>query len=283
MPRNPTAVYTDMHAMLDAEKPDGVIVCVGPQGHPKLAIDVMRAGYPVYTEKPPSTTATEALAVARVAKQTGQMCMTAFKKRYAIAYDHAKQWIDKFPPEDRLSLSVDYAARTYGDGKDVKNRPFLLDFTVHLIDLVGYLFGDVKRVFCFSKFDFAYAVSVEFTCGAVGSFNFATGRSFGIPTEEVEISLAGGNFMTVSNSSRYRITEDEKPTAWREPCLFTSAGDSGLDTGHAAELAAFVKFLQDGTRPRSQIAESYKSMVLFEAIAESATTNQIIDIQYEEV
>jgi predicted dehydrogenase len=209
--------------------------------------------------------------------------MTAFKKRYATVYSDAARWLSKFDPVDRLSISVDYAARTYGNGLDVENRPFLLDFAIHLIDLVGYLFGDVSRVFCMARHDLAYAVSMQFTCGAVGSMNLTTGRSFTVPTEELEITVAGGNFMTIHNSSCYRITEGEKPVAWREPPLFTSAGDSGLDTGHGAELTAFVTYLRDGTRPRSQIAESYKSMVLFEAIARSASTRELVAVLYEEV
>ena len=41
--------------------------------------------------------------------------------------------------------------------------------------------------------------------------NLNDGRSFGVPTEEVEISIRGGNFMTIHNSSCWRITEGGKP------------------------------------------------------------------------
>ena len=84
------AVYGDMEKMLAEQKPDGVIVCVGPKGHSVLAPRVMRLGYPVYTEKPPAESAVEALTVARVAKETGLLCTTAFKKRYNHAYTRAK-------------------------------------------------------------------------------------------------------------------------------------------------------------------------------------------------
>ena len=267
-------VYTDMEAMLDREKPDGVILCVGPEGHAKLAPVALRRGIPVYTEKPPAPTAADALAVARVSKEAGILCTTAFKKRYAAAYNRAKEFIAEFPPDDLLALSIDYASSAYkhtGTGS-----AFLLDFAIHVIDLSGYLFGDAAEVFAFSKGPDAYAVSLKYASGAVGSLSLNCGRSFGIPTEEVEITAKGGSFMTVHNSSSWRIAREGKCVEWREPPTFTSAGDSGLDTGHLAELADFVQAIQEGRSTRSCIAESYRSMVLYEAIAESAATGRVV-------
>jgi predicted dehydrogenase len=46
--------YTDYHEMLQQEKPDGVIVCVAADFHARTAIELMQAGYHVYTEKAPA-------------------------------------------------------------------------------------------------------------------------------------------------------------------------------------------------------------------------------------
>src|SRR6266542_3643694 len=157
--------YIDLEQMLAAEKPDGVILCIGPRQHAELAPVVMRLGFPVYTEKPPAPSAAHALAVARVSRETGMLCTTAFKKRYNVAYNRAREWIRSFPEEDLLSLSVDYASGPYRSQGD--EHPFLLDFAIHLIDLVGYLFGDVSRVFAFHRDRHAYAVSLQFASGAL--------------------------------------------------------------------------------------------------------------------
>lgn len=273
-------VYSDLGAMLDAERPDGVIICVGPRGHAKLATEVLNRGYPVYTEKPPSMNAAEALAVAKVAKEKGLLCVTAFKKRYNEAYNRAKKFIEARPAEDLYSLSIDYCSKQYAN--ETPERTFLFDFCIHVIDLSMFLFGDVSEVFAFNKGKDAYAVSVRFANGAVGSFNFADGRSFLIPTEEVEITARGGNFMTVHNSSCWKITENEKCTEWREPPTFTSNGDSGNDTGHLAEIVDFVNALKEGRKTsRSSIYDSYKSMVFYEAILQSAETGQVVKPKYE--
>jgi myo-inositol 2-dehydrogenase/D-chiro-inositol 1-dehydrogenase len=272
------APYTDFQTMLADQVPDAVIVCIGPEAHADLAPRILRLGYPVYTEKPPAPTAAAALEVAKAAAETGLLCTTAFKKRYALANNRAKEWIDRFPPEDRYAISIDYCSAQYAN--DSPRRSFLLDFCIHIIDLVGYLFGPVARVFAFSKGLDAYAVSLTFASGAVGTLTLACGRSFGIPTEEIEITLRGGNFMTLHNSSCWRITENGKPVEWREPPTFTSSGDSGNDTGHLAEIVDFLAALREGRTTRSNIYESYKSMVLYEAIRDSAATGRTVDVVY---
>ena len=104
--------FTDMDLMLDELSPDGVIICIGPDMHATLPIKVMERGIPVYTEKPPSATAAEALAVARASKQTGILCTTAFKKRYANAYQRARRFVDEH--SDRLmDISVVYCSAEY--------------------------------------------------------------------------------------------------------------------------------------------------------------------------
>ena len=125
-------------------------------------------------------------------------------------------------------------------------------------------------------------MSLQFANGAVGSLNLNCGRSFSIPTEEVEITVRGGNFMTIHNSSCWRITENGKPAEWREPPTFTSAGDSGNETGHLAEIVDFLEAIREGRTTRSDIYESYKSMVLYEAISASAQGGLPVEVRYEQ-
>jgi hypothetical protein len=86
-----------------------------------------------------------------------------------------------------------------------------------------------------------------------------------------------GHFMTIHNSACWRITEDGKSAEWREPPTFTSLGDSGNDTGHLAELAA----IREGRTTRSNIFESSKSMVFYEAIRTSPETGRVVPVRYE--
>jgi hypothetical protein len=140
--------------------------------------------------------------------------------------------------------------------------------------------GEVARVFAFTKDQHAYAVSLLFKCGATGTLNLNDGRSFTVPTEEVELTARGGNWMTIHNSSIWKIVKNGQGTEWREPPTFTSGGDSGNDTGHLAEIVDFLKAIQERRPTRSNIYESYKTMVLYEAIRDAAATGKTVDVTY---
>ncbi len=272
-------VYTDAGAMLDAEKPDGVMVCITPEMHTELAEMVMRRGIPVYTEKPPAVTAEAALATARLSHELGVLCTTAFKKRYAICYNRAKEWLGQFEESDFYSLGVDYCSAEYANlgGRS----DYLLDFAIHIIDLVGYLFGDVAEVFAMTKDRHAYAVSLRFANGALAAMNLNDGQTWDYPTEEIEITVKGGNVMRVHNSSCWQIVQDGQRCEFREPATYLSGNSSGPDTGHLTEIEDFLAAITEGRTTRSNIYESYKSMVLFEAIEASAASGEKVAIQYD--
>ena len=74
--------YEDYREMLEKERPRGVIICVGGEFHARGAIDIMRLGFNVYTEKPPAPSLDMARQVLETKRETGRICMTAFKKRF---------------------------------------------------------------------------------------------------------------------------------------------------------------------------------------------------------
>ena len=88
------ASYGDYRQMLEAQRPDGVIVCVGPEFHGRTASELMRSGYAVYTEKPPAIDLAQMRQVRAAQRETGQIYLTGFKKRYAPAYRKTKEIIE---------------------------------------------------------------------------------------------------------------------------------------------------------------------------------------------
>jgi hypothetical protein len=89
--------------------------------------------------------------------------------------------------------------------------------------------------------------------------------------------------MSIHNSASWRIARDGECVEWREPPTFISLGDSGYETGHLPEIIDFVEAIRERRSTRSNIFESYKSMVVYEAIRESARSGKPIAPIYEEV
>ena len=104
-----------------------------------------------------------------------------------------------------------------------------------------------------------------------------------MPTEEIEIAANGGNFMRVHNGTEYKICQAGQCIEWREPSTFMSSGDTGHDTGLFSEIADFFAAVKEGRSTRSNIFESCKSMLLYEAILASASREALVKINYSAI
>ena len=276
-------VYTDVDEMLEKEDLDALIACIGPGEHVAMAKKGLEAGLPVYTEKPPSDTAAGALEVARLAQDKGLLVMNAFKKRYTPIYEAMKDAMqgDGYTPPSMLS--VRRSAGPYRNPPGDVRHEFLLDFCIHAIDLTMWLMGPVKEVFAQSTDPNSYAVSTLFESGAVGSLAFAAHSAWGIPDEQVTV-YSNGTGSIESRDMRQLFVADAESIREIYRIDFSTAGAKGLTVGGFwGEMAAFIEAVRTGDRSgvKSDIAESYRSMVFYEAIKESAKTRKPVELHYE--
>lgn len=273
------ATYTDHRAMIADEELDAVIVCVGPGQHAALAVDVMQAGLPVYTEKPPATSAAEARRVLEVSRTSGQICMTAFKKRFAPAYEKVRKAIASGSMGQPSLLTIQYCSGpTYSNEGPDPTAHFLLDFCPHILDLSRYLLGEVAEVYAMRRGRDTYAVTVRFHNGAVGVLGLSSNRDWGVPNELVEVTGEPGRFASVTGSVEMVRYEGARIVDSHRPNFSTAGGDSLIETGFAGELHEFVSAVAEQRKPESSIASSYRTMVLYEAVRDSCETSRPISI-----
>lgn len=271
------APYADWERMIAEVKPDGVIVCIDGERHARFACALLERGIPVYTEKPPAPDLATAERIAALARSTGASYQCAFKKRYGSAATRATAWLAGFPRERWLAYGATYASGPYDNLS--QRRDFLFDFAIHHLDLAQFLMGPVASVYACEQDRSAWMLSLRFAKGGVGSMHFNCGRSFAVPTETVELTVTGGNAMTIVNSSSWRIMEDQRCGEWREPPTFTSAGDSGRDTGHLSELEAFVAVIRgDAAANRSTADDAVATMRFLAAVERSAASGQAVAV-----
>jgi predicted dehydrogenase len=278
-------VFADHRKMLAEARLDAVVVCVGPEGHEPLAVEVMESGLPVYTEKPPAVTAGGARRMLETSRRTGQLCVTAFKKRYAPAYVKAKQIVESAAFGSPHLLSIDYASGAYRNDPGNPRSWFLLDFALHIVDLARFLFGDVAEVFAWQKEQTAYAVSLRFTNGAIGTLALTSHRDYAVSTEKVELTGGQGRMISLANSVELTYWQDREIKLWHSPSFSTAGGDSLVETGFQGELAAFVDACRHrgAPEPPSSISSSYQSMRLYEAIKQSAGAGgRVVSLAAEE-
>ena len=82
-------VYKDYRELLKDEDIEGVIIALPLFLHAPVAIEAMRAGKHVLTEKLMAHSVHECKEMARVAEQTGMLLATGHQRHYSVLYDNA--------------------------------------------------------------------------------------------------------------------------------------------------------------------------------------------------
>jgi predicted dehydrogenase len=260
--------------MLEAEQPDGVVVCVGPDFHPKCAIELMDAGYHVYTEKPPATDLDQCRRVLATQQRTGRICMTAFKKRFAPAYVKAKALLADDSHGEPALLSIVRTSGAYGSGDS-----YLLDSAIHVVDLAAFLCGPVRSVFAVKGPDASYSISLTFAGSAVGTLSLTDRMSYRRGWEQVTLVTTTGLCVQVDNSVEMIAFQYDQPVAAHKPEFVAGSSHSSVEMGFVGELQAFVDAIAEGTTPESSIAQATHTMAVIDAIRASLQTGQPTDVE----
>ena len=85
-PAQSAALYTDYRELIADKRVEAVAIAVPNYLHARMAIEAMRSGKDVLLEKPIGLTFEEALEVARVARQTGQVLAVGMQRHYFEPY-----------------------------------------------------------------------------------------------------------------------------------------------------------------------------------------------------
>lgn len=264
--------YTNWKDMIEQENPEAVIACVGPELHYEAAGFCIKRGIPVYTEKPPAPSAAHVEALLAAAREQKSLCMTGFKKRYSASYIKAKEWLQQFPASRWQCFSVDWYAGKF-DLELLPPETVLLDFGIHALDLVTWLFGPAEKVAALRRGWDSFAVTVKMESGVIGTLTFSDHRSFEFPGEETEITVAGGNAMTIHNSSSWRMLQDGRPAQWYEPPTCLAGGDSGYNTGMLRELEVFAEQVRSGATSTDNLETSLSALRLYDAVKASVESD----------
>ena len=131
----------DWHVLLARDDLDALVVAAGPAAHAEVALAAINRRLPVFVEKPPAPTATEAQRLATAADAAGVPVVVGFMKRYSTANRIAANIIGSAEFGRPVSFLGEYmTAPTYFVGS-VGYMSFYLHHCVHYFDLVPHLMG----------------------------------------------------------------------------------------------------------------------------------------------
>ena len=82
--------YTDAQELIDDPEVNAIYIATPPSSHATFAIMAMKAGKPVYVEKPLAASYEDCARINRISEQTGVPCFVAYYRRYLPYFQKVK-------------------------------------------------------------------------------------------------------------------------------------------------------------------------------------------------
>lgn len=208
--------YTDIGTMLATERPDLVFVCLGNQEHFAPTLEVIRAGFPLFVEKPFVFDLQEADTLLAEAAQRGLFFAINFNHHYAQPVARAHRDIGN----GRLG-DVTFATWRFG-GSGGASHPFgnLIETQCHGFDMLEFLCGPIVSVMAqmtdlTSAGTFrTLAIALKFASGAVGSLVGSYDTAYAYPdTHLLEVAGTRGRLLIEDTVRRYTFSPHDSETA----------------------------------------------------------------------
>ena len=149
--------YDNAEDLINDPEVNAVYIATPPGSHAAYAIAAMRAGKPVYVEKPMAASREEAEAMNRVSEETGVPLFVAYYRRTLPYFNRVKQLIDEGVLGDLSTVQIRFAIPPYQTDFDRTNLPwrvkreiagagYFYDLASHQLDLLDYLLGEITGV-----------------------------------------------------------------------------------------------------------------------------------------
>ena len=146
--------YTDAQQLIEDPEVNAIYIATPPSSHATYAIMAMKAGKPVYVEKPLASSYIDCQRINRVCEQTGVPCFIAYYRRYLPYFQKVKQLVLEgavgrvvnvqirfaVPPRDLDYNSTNLPWRVQ---RDIAGGGYFYDLAPHQIDLLQDIFGPI--------------------------------------------------------------------------------------------------------------------------------------------
>ncbi|MEP6480168.1 MAG: Gfo/Idh/MocA family oxidoreductase [Rhodoglobus sp.] len=264
--------YVDIQAMIAAEHPDLVTVCLPNEGHFEPTLQLIRAGVALLVEKPLVFELGEADTLLAEADQRGLFFAINFNHRYAEPVLRAKAAIDA----GTIGEPVFATWRFGGEANHGTSRHAnLIETQCHGFDMLEHLVGPIRSVAA-QMTDKTYgdwstvAIALEFENRAVGTMLGSYDSSYAYPDSQlVEINGTEGRLVIHDTVRALTIQRagDEVESRWSAGYFNDEARDfhGTFDRHVEAVLAA----LRAGEAPPVHASAGRRALALAQAAIES--------------
>ena len=274
--------YTDIHGMLAAEKPDLVSLCLGNQEHFAPTLEVIRAGFPLFVEKPFVFDLAEADTLLAEADRRNLFFAINFNHHYAQPVAMAHRDI----AAGRLG-DLTFASWRFG-GHGGLSHPFnnLIETQCHGFDMLEWLCGPIDSVAAqmtdrtAAGYFRTLAVALHFRCGAVGTLLGSYDTSYAYPgTHAVEVAGTAGRLQIEDTVRRYSFSRHDSEVAEVWQAGYFNDVDRGFYTTFDKHVDALLANFKAGRQPPVHARAGRRALALALAAIESFHAGRRVEIE----
>ena len=211
---------------------DAIYIATPPEMHHFYTIEAAKHGKAVYVEKPMATTVAECEDMIETCKKYEVPLFVAYYRRGQDKFQKAKNIIDSNALGEIRSFNYKYTSplpdldpeRSWILDKKVSGGGLLYDIGSHMIDILLFLFGDVKMATGLSTNQSQFAEVADNTSGFIQFKNGVQGSlqlTFNANNPQDELTIEGENgtlvFSIMSNNPITLYTENNTEEFSFEP------------------------------------------------------------------
>ncbi|MES2372269.1 MAG: Gfo/Idh/MocA family oxidoreductase [Bacteroidota bacterium] len=285
------AVYFQIKELLSSDLRIDVVVICTPNGlHAEHSILALHKGYHVLVEKPMALSVVDCKNMMIAADNSGKKIFTVVQNRFNPPVLAVKKALNKnaFGKISSIQVTcswnrtVAYYKDSWHGTKDLDGGILFTQFS-HFIDLLYWLFGDVKKIFAVTKnadhtdsieFEDCGVVALEFENGIIGTVNFSINSfaknregSLMILGENGSVKI-GGEYLNTIEYAQFANYELENIL---EPAVANDYGTyQGSMSNHDKVYQNIVDTLQHGTPFYADAQQGLKTVEIIERIYRAA-------------
>jgi predicted dehydrogenase len=276
--------YASGEEMLERERLDIVSICTPPSSHAGLTLKAFDVGTNVLCEKPMAPTPEDCDRMLRGSERSGLQLMIGFKKRFEPSYNALRE---SFSTDLGIPYMVDFSYVCTGgvrkawfwDERDAGGP--ITENTVHAIDILRYLIGDVDRVYAEGDSFIAPSKGIEQIDSAVFTLRFTGGTIATVCAGAwARGPLKTERFLCYSRKGMAQIYgEFDRP--WQLD-IYTSADGRRSHEEFpdrdpiGMEISHFADCVRTGTQPRATGEDGKRALAICRSVKQSARSGSPI-------
>ena len=259
---------------------DAIYITAPNTQHVGLAVSAAEANKHVFCEKPLALRVADAELVMERAKSSKGIFQVGHNRRFAPVYATLKEKLTETKPHSaHVKMNRGELLKPVWTGDPKVTGGFLFETTIHMFDMVRFLFGEVESLLAIgSKHEYPevddFSVLLKFRSGVHATLASSADASWLFPFERVEVFCHHATFVTremetlvcstnieghFSEQSMQQLPREEK---W----------------GYLQEDRAFVDAVVNNTPPLVNAHDGLMSVKLVEAVYASVERGQRVEL-----